>query len=205
MREYVWLFPLIFIFHDMEEIVGFGWWLEKNGKMLADKYPSVLKTYTNFSTAGFAFAVYEELVLCLAVCVAAVLTNSMLLWGIWLGGLVGCTLHFVIHIGQSIVVRQYIPAVATSVLCLPASVWLIYRSIPEILYKISIKMSHMSGMVSGRFVMGKSVCADKVILGVLVVVGVVIVAVNVKLAQRMIGWFTDFTEKSIRNYKDMKK
>lgn len=47
--------------------------------------------------------------------------------------------------------------------------------------------------------------ADKVLLGVLVVVGVVIVTVNVKLAQRMIGWFTDFTENSIRNYEDVKK
>ena len=205
MREYVWLFPLIFIFHDMEEIVGFGWWLRKNEKMLAKKYPFILKTYNNFSTAGFACAVYEELVLCLAVCIGAVLTDSMLLWGIWLGGLVGCTLHFVIHIGQSIVVRQYIPAVATSVLCMPVSVWLIYISTPEILDKISVKISHMFGRESGWSALGSLVSADKVLLGVLVVVGVVIVTVNVKLAQRMIGWFTDFTENSIRNYEDVKK
>ncbi len=143
--------------------------------------------------------------LCLVVCIGAVLTDSMLLWGIWLGGLVGCTLHFVIHIGQSIVVRQYIPAVATSVLCMPVSVWLIYISTPEILDKISVKISHMFGRESGWSVLGSLVSADKVLLGVLVVVGVVIVTVNVKLAQRMIGWFTDFTENSIRNYEDVKK
>lgn len=102
-------------------------------------------------------------------------------------------------------VRQYIPAVATSVLCMPVSVWLIYISTPEILDKISVKISHMFGRESGWSALGSLVSADKVLLGVLVVVGVVIVTVNVKLAQRMIGWFTDFTENSIRNYEDVKK
>lgn len=198
MREYVWLFPLIFIFHDMEEIVGFGWWLRKNEKMLARKYPFILKTYRNFSTAGFACAVYEELVICLAICAGALLTDSVLMWGLWLGGLVGCTLHFVIHIGQSLMVRQYIPAVATSVLCLPVSTWLIYRSIPEILDKISVKISHMSGRGSRWYAMGSLVSPDKVILVGLVLLGVVIVALNVKLAQKMIGWFTLLTEGSYK-------
>lgn len=102
-------------------------------------------------------------------------------------------------------VRQYIPAVATSVLCMPVSVWLIYISTPAILDKISVKISHMFGRESGWSALGSLVSADKVLLGVLVVVGVVIVTVNVKLAQRMIGWFTDFTENSIRNYEDVKK
>ena len=199
MKEYVWLFPLIFILHDMEEIVGLGWWLDRNREMLSERYPFVLKTYRNFSTAGFAFAVYEELVICLVICVGAVFTDSVLLWGIWFGGLVGCALHFVIHIGQSVVVRQYIPAVATSVLCLPASVWLIYTSYHEILDKISISMKHMSGIVSKWNVMGTLVSVDKVILGGLTLVGVIIVAVNVKLAQKMIGWFTAFIEVSNGN------
>ena len=199
MKEYVWLFPLIFILHDMEEIVGLGWWLDRNRETLSERYPFVLKTYRNFSTAGFAFAVYEELVICLVICVGAVFTDSVLLWGIWFGGLVGCALHFVIHIGQSVVVRQYIPAVATSVLCLPANVWLIYTSYHEILDKISISMKHMPGIVSKWNVMGTLVSVGKVILGGLTLVGVIIVAVNVKLAQKMIGWFTAFIEVSNGN------
>ena len=39
MEKYVWLFPLIFIFHDMEEIIGFGIWFKRNEEMLAKKYP----------------------------------------------------------------------------------------------------------------------------------------------------------------------
>lgn len=195
MDNYVWLFPLIFIFHDMEEIVGFGLWLEKNRKILSERYPFILKTYRNFSTAGFAFAVYEELAICLAICIGAVLTDSLILWGIWLGGLVGCALHFVVHIGQSVVMRQYIPSVATSILCIPVSVWLIIRSIPKILDKIRDNTSYIYNILHIPFVMRISADMDKEILGEvllvgLIVVGVVIVVVNVKLAQKLIGWFT---------------
>ncbi len=50
MEKYVWLFPIIFIVHDMEEIIGFGIWLKKNKALLDEKYPSISKTYKDFST-----------------------------------------------------------------------------------------------------------------------------------------------------------
>ncbi|HHS9349233.1 HXXEE domain-containing protein [Clostridioides difficile] len=34
MEKYIWLFPLLFIFHDMEEIIGFGIWLKKINQCL---------------------------------------------------------------------------------------------------------------------------------------------------------------------------
>ncbi|MDN3910338.1 HXXEE domain-containing protein [Clostridioides difficile] len=50
MEKYIWLFPLLFIFHDMEEIIGFGIWLKKNKSMLDKKYPFISKIYENYST-----------------------------------------------------------------------------------------------------------------------------------------------------------
>lgn len=47
--------------------------------------------------------------------------------------------------------------------------------------------------------MGSLVSPDKVILVGVVLLGVVIVAINVKLAQKMIGWFTLLTEGSYKN------
>ncbi|MGN0386744.1 MAG: HXXEE domain-containing protein [Lachnospiraceae bacterium] len=44
MENYVWLFPILFIFHDMEEIIGFGIWREKNRKLLKEKYPNIWKS-----------------------------------------------------------------------------------------------------------------------------------------------------------------
>ena len=49
MEKYIWLFPLLFIFHDMEEIIGFGIWLKKNKSMLDKKYPFISKVYENYS------------------------------------------------------------------------------------------------------------------------------------------------------------
>ena len=50
MERYVWLFPILFIFHDMEEIVGLGIWLKKNQVILTEKYPMIGKMYQNYST-----------------------------------------------------------------------------------------------------------------------------------------------------------
>ncbi|MBR3281713.1 MAG: HXXEE domain-containing protein, partial [Ruminococcus sp.] len=37
MDKYVWLFPVIFIIHDMEEIIGIGIWLRKNKELIEQK------------------------------------------------------------------------------------------------------------------------------------------------------------------------
>ena len=195
MRECVWLFPLMFIIHDMEEIVGFGWWLKKNKCMLAEKYPSVLRTYADFSTEGFAVAVYEELIICVAVCLGAAVTDSVWLWGIWLGGLIGCTLHFVIHIGQSIVVRQYIPALITSIIELPCGILVIVRCVPELItLSVSRIQEFSADMNIGNLIEENSDMAGKIAAIVLMVAGVMIVGINVKFAQRLIGWFTKLIE-----------
>ena len=34
MKEYVWFFPIIFMFHDMEEIIGFKFFLRKKAVFL---------------------------------------------------------------------------------------------------------------------------------------------------------------------------
>lgn len=69
MESYIWLFPLLFIFHDMEEIIGLIPWYQKNKKLLEKRFPKICKVYADVSTEGFAFAVLEELVLCIVVCV----------------------------------------------------------------------------------------------------------------------------------------
>jgi hypothetical protein len=53
---------------------------------------------------------------------------------LWLGGFIACTLHFVMHIGQSIIIRQYIPALITSIICLPISILIIKESISALGY-----------------------------------------------------------------------
>ncbi|MDE7422980.1 MAG: HXXEE domain-containing protein [Lachnospiraceae bacterium] len=164
MEKYIWLFPIIFIFHDMEEIIGFGIWLQKNTKMLAEKYPFVLKTYNNFSTEGFDLAVFEELIVCIAFSALALYTNTEFFRLLWLGGFIACTLHFIIHIGQSIIIRQYIPSLITSIICLPISIWIISECISILILQFNI---------------------IKIVLFSLI--GIIVVLLNLKFAQSLIG------------------
>ncbi len=121
METYIWLFPLIFIFHDMEEIIGLRLFLQRNEEMLSKRYPFILKTYHDFSTEGFALAVLEEFIVCTVFSIMAFYTNTEFFKLLWLGGFIACTLHFVIHIVQAVIIRQYIPALITSILCLSVS------------------------------------------------------------------------------------
>lgn len=124
MEKYIWLFPIIFIVHDMEEIIGFGIWLQRNQKMLAECFKLL-----------------------------------------WLGGFIACTLHFIVHIRQSVFIRKYIPALITSMICLPISIWIISECISILECK-----------------------TEKIVL--FGFIGIIIVSVNVKFAQSLIGFFT---------------
>lgn len=169
MEQYVWLFPVLFMFHEMEEIIGFGIWLEQNRAMLDEKYPKISKTYQDFSTEGMALAVSEEFILCILFCILGVVTQMKAVWLLWVGGFIAYVLHLVIHIVQSIVIRQYIPAVVTSIIALPVSIWVICQSIAELDAKIGY-------------------------IAIYSLWGIVIVGLNLKLAQSLIGRFTRWKE-----------
>ena len=124
MKDTIWLFPLLFIFHDLEEIIGFMPWIERNEKLLAKKAAFILNTHKDLSTEGFALAVAEEFVVVLLVSFFALFYHTRLLYLIWLGGFVAFALHLVVHIW----LRRYIPALATSILCLPVSSIIIWKA-----------------------------------------------------------------------------
>ena len=45
MAFYLWMFPLLFVFHDMEEIIGLIPWIHLNETLLAQKAPTILKIH----------------------------------------------------------------------------------------------------------------------------------------------------------------
>ena len=64
MQNIFWLFPIIFMLHEMEEVIGFRIWLDKN-RDIARKYTKLSRLYQNFSNEGFSIAVLEEYLLCI--------------------------------------------------------------------------------------------------------------------------------------------
>lgn len=165
MKEFAWLFPLIFIFHDMEEIVGFGPWIRKSEELLRKKSPRFWKSHQNFSTEGFALAVYEELVVCLFFSALLYMTDFEIVKCLWLGCLLGFILHLFIHIGQAVILHRFIPAVITSIVCLPVSTWIFIQCLPQV---------------------GSGVWAA----GIWMVIGIMIVVVNLKFALKLMDWYT---------------
>ena len=162
-KYFVWFLPLIFIFHDMEEIIGMSTFLRKNKGLLEEKYPIILRQYKDFSTEGFALAVYEELIICIILSALVFFTDVRIFYFVWIGVFIALIFHFVAHIVQSLILRKYIPAIVTSILCLPVSIFIIKISLDSI----------SSGF--DYFWM---------------IFSFIIVFVNLILIQRSIGWFT---------------
>ena len=121
-----WLFPASFLIHDVEEIVGLKSWIERNGKAVGERFPRFAPMFRGYTTERMVKAVAEEYALCLLLTTLAS-TGKLPMLLLWYGAFVAYTFHLVVHIVQSLVLRMYVPAVATSVLLLPISLWLMYK------------------------------------------------------------------------------
>ena len=150
MSTYIWLLPVIFMFHDMEEIVGAEKWIRNHLDTIIMAHPrteGLLKVYRNVTTAGFAAAVYEELIVLIMVCLAAEFTDITFFDGLWFGALMGFTLHLIIHIGQAALLRRYIPSLITSLISLPPGIFLICRSIPLLTFDTLLILGMVIGII----------------------------------------------------------
>ena len=136
MREYVLLLPIIFIFHDMEEIIGFGWFF-RNNPGIFDRFPMITKAYKDYTTAGMALAVYEEFIPFFGISLMAYYIANDVLYTLWFGLMISLTAHFIVHVGQSIYVKKYIPSLITSIICLPVSVIILIKSSQYMVFSLS--------------------------------------------------------------------
>ncbi len=131
MERYIWLLPTIFMFHDMEEIVGIKKWISRHYDEVTARFPAankILAPYRGISTARFAAAVYEELIVFIIICLLADATDIPFFDGVWLGAFIGFAAHLVVHLAQAVAVRGYVPALITSLISLPPSAYIIYKS-----------------------------------------------------------------------------
>ena len=125
METIFWLFPIIFMLHEMEEIIGFRLWLDNNSTIV-EKYKRLSSLSQNFSNEGFALAVLEEYLLCITITGISVFLKIYL---VWIGAFIAFSLHLLIHIIQSVIIKKYIPALISSTVLLPISIFLISRVI----------------------------------------------------------------------------
>lgn len=122
----VWFFPMLFIFHDFEEIIFMQPWISKNRQYLSKRFPALSKKLLphldKITTSSFASGVAEEFILISIVTIHSYITGWYSLWG---GLFIAFALHLIIHCFQILILRRYIPAIVTSIICLPICIYII--------------------------------------------------------------------------------
>ena len=116
-------FPLAFLIHDIEEILVQHKWLLTHKEVLLRRFPriqSMILHLSSLNTKAFTIAVIEELVV-LLLATAYYLADGPYALEIWTALFVAFSVHLVVHIGQGILIRGYVPGLITSILLLPYS------------------------------------------------------------------------------------
>lgn len=128
MKEIVWILPIIFMFHDLEEIVFMERWIQRLNKEQSFfiRHPKistkVLNSFKGFRTDSFAFSVsiiYVILIFC------TLLAYFYKFYLLWFSIFCVFTIHLFIHCFQAIILKSYIPALVTSIICIPICILII--------------------------------------------------------------------------------
>ncbi|NQX43979.1 HXXEE domain-containing protein [Paenibacillus tritici] len=129
----LWLLPVVFMFHDFEEILTVEAWGNKHGPAItASLSPALRKRMApmmGMTTRNFAMDVLFVYILIVGVTFVAVFLEFY--WP-YLAVLAVFLLHVFTHLAQSIVLKLYTPGVVTAVLlAFPYSLYAFYRLLHE--------------------------------------------------------------------------
>jgi hypothetical protein len=161
----VWLFPIVFMLHEFEEIIFLKPWVRENSDYLQKWVPKparrLLSHLAKLSVPAFTVAVAEEFILLSVITIVSIMFDSYLLW---LGVFMGFFVHLLIHSVQWIILRRYIPVIITTFISL------IYCgfSLAYILEK-------------GIFQITEAILWT--------VIGFIIIAINLLFAHKLAEWF----------------
>lgn len=116
-RMFVWLLPLLFILHDMEEVIFAAHWKKKEPSLKKYAFKNFIPFGTVSSAEECAIGVSEELLILTAVSFISVLSGK---YGVWFGLMVAVTLHLLlIHIiVGTMEYHGYVPGLVTAILTL---------------------------------------------------------------------------------------
>lgn len=153
-------FPIIFLVHELEEIVMARRWLDKHEEKLVSHYPQfklIIRHLMRLDTLAFSIAAAEEFLILLAVTAAILVDTPYAIW-IWISLFMVYSLHLLVHVVQIILVRGYVPGIVTTILSLPYSIYVINIVLNN--YSISgVMIATLCGIV---FMFGNLLFAQKI-------------------------------------------
>lgn len=155
-------FPMAFIIHDAEEVIVQHRWMTLHRAGLSERMPwlePMIARLAQLDTRAFAVAALEELVVLLMV-TAYVLIQGRYCLEVWAALFMAFSIHLVVHIGQALLVRGYVPGLITALLLLPFagygmwSIWLVMTGwemlmwgvIGVIIMVLNLHLAHWIGL-----------------------------------------------------------
>lgn len=119
----LFLLPIFFMLHELEEIIGVRLWMDKNVAELYSRFPHfkpIIRRLDSITTPAFTVIVAEEFILVSFCTFLSAYTGN---WIAWYSCLMAFGFHLVVHLFQFLLWRGYIPAIVTSLCCLPYCIW----------------------------------------------------------------------------------
>ncbi len=110
-KTIVWLFPIIFMLHDFEEVIFVEVWKKKYKKQMKNTKMKKVPFADLGSTASFSIGIAIEFLIISALSLFACIFDWYFLW---FGLFFGFTLHLVVHCIMALQFKGYVPGVATS-------------------------------------------------------------------------------------------
>ena len=129
----VWLFIVVFVLHDLEEIIWVESWIKKNKNKVIHKVPpgfrKQLNNMFNITSGQFAVAVLLEFIIFIPFTFIAAEQGKFF---IFLSFNSLFFLHVFTHLGQLLYLKMYTPGVVSAViLVLPYTLYMYSRIISE--------------------------------------------------------------------------
>lgn len=129
----LWLFPIIFLIHDFEEIIFVESWFKRNYTKVLPRVPNnmrkVFQELSIITAARFSIPVFFQFIIYIAATYLAVEKDF---FGPFIGFNVLLFLHVFMHVGQSLFLKTYALGVGTAILITaPYSLYLFYRLLEE--------------------------------------------------------------------------
>jgi hypothetical protein len=113
----IWLFPVIFMIHEFEEIIFIHWWVKKNKEHILNRYPKLgkqmLQQLEGVSTEAFSLIVAEEFLIVSIIVAFSAFTGN---YDLYAGLVLAFAIHLLTHLFQSMALRTYTPAIITAFL-----------------------------------------------------------------------------------------
>lgn len=103
-------------------------WMNKNRSDFDRRFPRIAQRMNKFmdiDTRNFSIIVAEEFFIVSILTITSVLTNNIIYWYCILTAF---SIHLIIHFLQFVIWKKYIPAIITTILCIPYCIFAIEKA-----------------------------------------------------------------------------